>query len=119
MPWALGNPEDRLEALREEFCAVKGQDRHFDRSWRQLQQRLHKVDEAAGREITGQLFLQGCGAQMLREATPTVAQDWRRMVVDRRGPIQLSAQLQEKSLLRATGGVGERLRRKRESVRVR
>lgn len=103
---ALGKSSDMLALLSEEFAAVKGQDRHFDRSWRQLQQRLHKVDEAAGREITGQLFLLGCGAQMLRDATPPVAQAWCRMMLDRRGPVLLSAQLQDYLLLRATGGVG-------------
>jgi putative acyl-CoA dehydrogenase len=103
---ALGRSSDMLALLSEEFAAVKGQDRHFDRSWRQLQQRLHKVDEAAGREITGQLFLLGCGAQMLRDATPPVAQAWCRMMLDRRGPVLLSAQLQDYLLLRATGGVG-------------
>ncbi|HKS33264.1 MAG TPA: isovaleryl-CoA dehydrogenase [Enterobacteriaceae bacterium] len=103
---ALGKSSDMLALLSEGFAAVKGQDRHFDRSWRQLQQRLHKVDEAAGREITGQLFLLGCGAQMLRDATPPVAQAWCRMMLDRRGSILLSAQLQDYLLLRATGGVG-------------
>ena len=103
---ALGKSPDMMALLSEEFAAVKGQDRHFDRSWRQLQQRLHKVDEAAGREITGQLFLLGCGAQMLRDATPPVAQAWCRMMLDRRGSVVLSAQLQDYLLLRATGGVG-------------
>ena len=47
---------------------VKGQDRHFDRSWRQLQQKLRKPQEAQGREIARQLFYSGpevrcCGTQ--------------------------------------------------------
>lgn len=103
---ALGKSPDMVALLSEEFTAVKGQDRHFDRSWRQLQQHLHKADEAAGCEITGQLFLLGCGAQMLRDATPPVAQAWCRMMLDRRGSMLLSAQLQDYLMLRVTGGVG-------------
>ena len=64
------------ELLNEAFAEVKGQDRHYDRAVRQLQQRLRKPDEAQGREITQQLFLLGCGAQMLRYASPPLAQAW-------------------------------------------
>lgn len=103
---ALGKSSEMMALLGDEFNAVKGQDRHFERCWRQLQQRLHRADEAAGREITGQLFLLGCGAQMLRDATPPVAQAWCRMMLDSRGSVVLSAQLQDYLLLRATGGVG-------------
>lgn len=61
-----------LEVLQEDFAQVKGQDRHFDRSWRQLQQRLRKPQESQGREITQLIFLLGTGAQMLRHASPPV-----------------------------------------------
>jgi alkylation response protein AidB-like acyl-CoA dehydrogenase len=36
------------DLLADEFAQVKGQDRHFDRSWRQLQQKLRKPQEAQG-----------------------------------------------------------------------
>jgi putative acyl-CoA dehydrogenase len=95
-----------LELLSAECHEVKGQDRHFDRAWRQLQQRLRKPSEAQGREITQQLYLLGCGAQMLKTATPPVAQAWCRMMLDTRGGVLLDDRLQDDLLLRATGGVG-------------
>ncbi len=48
-----------LDLLADDFAQVKGQDRHFDRSWRQLQQKLRKPQEAQGREIAQQLFYSG------------------------------------------------------------
>ncbi len=93
-----------MALLSEEFGAVKGQDRHFDRAWRQLQQLLRKPDEVQGRTITQQLFLLGVGAQMLRHASPPMAQAWCRMMLDTRGTSPLGAQVQDDLLLRATGG---------------
>ncbi|EHR4173034.1 isovaleryl-CoA dehydrogenase [Salmonella enterica] len=93
------------DVLSEVFAEVKGQDRHYDRAVRQLQQRLRKPDEAMGREITQQLFLLGCGAEMLRHASPPLAQAWCQMMLDTRGEIPLSAQVQNDLLLRATGGL--------------
>ncbi|STP22627.1 isovaleryl CoA dehydrogenase [Escherichia coli] len=52
------------DLLSEAFVEVKGQDRYFDRAVRRLQQQLRKPAEELGREITHQLFLLGCGAQM-------------------------------------------------------
>ena len=95
-----------LELLTEDFAQVKGQDRHFDRSWRQLQQKLRKPQEAQGREITQQLFLMGAGSQMLRHASPPMAQAWCRMMLDARGGSLMSEQVQNDLLLRATGRVG-------------
>ncbi|EBU8260876.1 isovaleryl-CoA dehydrogenase [Salmonella enterica subsp. enterica serovar Stuttgart] len=92
------------DVLSEAFAEVKGQDRHYDRAVRQLQQRLRKPDEAMGREITQQLFLLGCGAEMLRHASPPLAQAWCQMMLDTRGEMPLSAQVQNDLLLRATGG---------------
>ncbi|EDW1406759.1 isovaleryl-CoA dehydrogenase [Salmonella enterica subsp. enterica] len=91
------------DVLSEAFAEVKGQDRHYDRAVRQLQQRLRKPDEAMGREITQQLFLLGCGAEMLRHASPPLAQAWCQMMLDTRGEMPLSAQVQNDLLLRATG----------------
>ncbi|EDY9312797.1 isovaleryl-CoA dehydrogenase [Salmonella enterica] len=91
------------DVLSEVFAEVKGQDRHYDRAVRQLQQRLRKPDEAMGREITQQLFLLGCGAEMLRHASPPLAQAWCQMMLDTRGEMPLSVQVQNDLLLRATG----------------
>ncbi|EDZ5858902.1 isovaleryl-CoA dehydrogenase [Salmonella enterica] len=93
------------DVLSEVFTEVKGQDRHYDRAVRQLQQRLRKPDEAMGREITQQLFLLGCGAEMLRHASPPLAQAWCQMMLDTRGEMPLPAQVQNDVLLRATGGL--------------
>ncbi|EAR7126298.1 isovaleryl-CoA dehydrogenase [Salmonella enterica subsp. enterica serovar Newport] len=93
------------DVLSEAFAEVKGQDRHYDRAVRQLQQRLRKPDEAMGREITQQLFLLGCGAEMLRHASPLLAQAWCQMMLDTRGEMPLPAQVQNDLLLRATGGL--------------
>lgn len=93
------------DVLSEVFTEVKGQDRHYDRAVRQLQQRLRKPDEAMGREITQQLFLLGCGTEMLRHASPPLAQAWCQMMLDTRGGMPLSAQVQNDLLLRATGGL--------------
>ncbi|EDI7739452.1 isovaleryl-CoA dehydrogenase [Salmonella enterica] len=93
------------DVLNEAFAEVKGQDRHYDRAVRQLQQRLRKPDEAMGREITQQLFLLGCGAEMLRHASPPLAQAWCQMMLDTRGEMPLPAQVQNDLLLRATGGL--------------
>ncbi|QIK89510.1 isovaleryl-CoA dehydrogenase [Salmonella enterica subsp. enterica serovar Adjame] len=93
------------DVLSEAFAEVKGQDRHYDRAVRQLQQRLRKPDEAMGREITQQLFLLGCGAEMLRYASPPLAQAWCQMMLDTRGEMPLPAQVQNDLLLRATGGL--------------
>ncbi|EJU7792659.1 isovaleryl-CoA dehydrogenase [Salmonella enterica] len=93
------------DVLSEAFAEVKGQDRHYDRAVRQLQQRLRKPDEAMGREITQQLFLLGCGAEMLRHASPPLAQAWCQMMLDTRGEMPLPAQVQNDLLLKATGGL--------------
>ncbi|MHC3736800.1 isovaleryl-CoA dehydrogenase [Salmonella enterica] len=93
------------DVLSEAFAEVKGQDRHYDRAVRQLQQCLRKPDEAMGREITQQLFLLGCGAEMLRHASPPLAQAWCQMMLDTRGEMPLPAQVQNDLLLRATGGL--------------
>ncbi|HHA0000430.1 TPA: isovaleryl-CoA dehydrogenase [Salmonella enterica subsp. enterica serovar Infantis] len=93
------------DVLSEAFAEVKGQDRHYDRAVRQRQQRLRKPDEAMGREITQQLFLLGCGAEMLRHASPPLAQAWCQMMLDTRGEMPLPTQVQNDLLLRATGGL--------------
>ena len=93
------------DLLSEAFVEVKGQDRYFDRAVRRLQQQLRKPAEELGREITHQLFLLGCGAQMLKYASPPMAQAWCQVMLDTRGGVRLSEQIQNDLLLRATGGV--------------
>lgn len=93
-----------LTLLSEEFAAVKGRDRHFERAWRQLQPRLRKPDEAQGRDVARQLWLLGVGAQMLRHASPPIAQVWCQMMLDTRGTSRLDEQVKNDLLLRATGG---------------
>ena len=95
---------DAMSLLVAECNEVKGQDRHFDRHWRQLQQRLRKPSESQGREITHQLYLLGVGAQMLRHASPPMAQAWCRMMLDPRGGALLSEAVMNDLLCRATGG---------------
>lgn len=93
------------EMLSEAFSEVRGQDRHFDRAVRQLLPRLRKPSEELGREITQQIFLLGCGMEMLRHASPPVAQAWCQMMLDTRGGMRLSERVQDALLLRATGGL--------------
>lgn len=95
-----------MEMLCAEFDEVKGQDRHFDRAWRQLQQRLRKPHEAQAREITRQLAHLACGAQLLRHLSPPLAEAWCRMMLDPRGDTLINTQVLDDLLLRATGGVG-------------
>lgn len=93
------------EMLSEAFSDVRGQDRHFDRAARQLLPRLRKPSEEWGRDITQQTFLLGCGMEMLRHASPPVAQAWCQMMLDTRGGLLLSERVQDALLLRATGGL--------------
>ncbi len=92
------------ELLNAEYQSVKGQDRHFDRAWRQLLQRLRRPSEAQGREIARQLWLIGSGMQVLRYSSPPVARAWCRMMLDPRGDVLLDARVQDEVLQRATGG---------------
>ncbi|NIF33428.1 isovaleryl-CoA dehydrogenase [Enterobacter sp. Cy-643] len=94
-----------IEMLSHEFDEVKGQSRHFDRSWRQLQQRLRKPQEERGREIIQQLANLACGAQLLKSLSPPMAEAWCRMMLDERGESLLPEQVINDVLLRATGGV--------------
>ncbi|EGT4253961.1 isovaleryl-CoA dehydrogenase [Citrobacter amalonaticus] len=93
------------EMLSEAFSDVRGQDRHFDRAVRQLLPRLRKPSEALGRDITQQIFLLGCGTEMLQHASPPFAQAWCQMMLDPRGGMLLSERVQDALLLRATGGL--------------
>lgn len=73
-----------IEMLQQEFYSVRGQNRLFDRAWRQLQQRLKNPKEEQGRAITQQLFDLCCTSQLLRFAAPPLADAWCRMTLDHR-----------------------------------
>lgn len=73
-----------IEMLQQEFYSVRGQNRLFDRAWRQLQQRLKNPKEEQGRAITQQLFDLCCASQLLRFAAPPLADAWCRMTLDHR-----------------------------------
>lgn len=92
-----------LEMLHAEFDEVKGQNRHFDRSWRQLQQRIRKPQEEWGRNITRQLANLAAGSQLLPHLSPPLAEAWCRMVLDERGESVLPEQVVADVLMRATG----------------
>ncbi len=82
---------------------MKGQNRHFDRTWRQLQQLLRRPAEEQGREIARRVYMLGVGAQMLRYASPPLAEAWCRMMLDTRGGMRLDEPTLEDLLLRAMG----------------
>lgn len=73
-----------IEMLQQEFYSVRGQNRLFDRAWRQLQQRLKNPKEEQGRAITQQLFDLCCASQLLRFAAPPLADAWCRMTLEHR-----------------------------------
>ena len=92
-----------MELLAAECAEVKGQNRHLDRAWRQLQQLLKRPAEEQGREIARLVYRLGAGAQMLRHASPPLAEAWCRMMLDTRGGIRLDAPTLDDLLLRAMG----------------
>ncbi|MTH47064.1 isovaleryl-CoA dehydrogenase [Intestinirhabdus alba] len=101
----LGRQPGARALLCETFAQVKGQNRRFDRAVSQLQRWLRKPEEAQGREITGLLYRLACGEQMLRYASPPVAQAWCQMMPGERGDAPLDGQVQSALLQRAAGEV--------------
>ncbi|NUU68103.1 isovaleryl-CoA dehydrogenase [Enterobacteriaceae bacterium BIT-l23] len=102
---ALATQSGMIEMLKVEFDEVKGQSRHFDRAWRQLQRRLTNPREEYGRTITRQLALLASGAQLLRHLSPPLAEAWCRIRLDPRGDTLLPERQLGNLLLRASGGV--------------
>ncbi|EMH4163963.1 isovaleryl-CoA dehydrogenase [Pluralibacter gergoviae] len=99
----LAKYPEAMTVLHDEYQQVKGLNRHFDRAWRQMQQRLRKPSEAQGREITHGLWLLATGMQVLRCSSPPLAQAWCRMMLDPHGEAPLDRRLQDELLLRAAG----------------
>ncbi|QGH60935.1 isovaleryl-CoA dehydrogenase [Serratia proteamaculans] len=92
------------EALEFEFGEVRGQNRHFDRQWRQLLQLMRKPQEEQGRAVTGALFNLFAAAQLLRYSSPPLAEAWCQMMLDTRGERTLPDRLCETLFARAMGG---------------
>lgn len=92
-----------VEMLHQELHEVRGQNRLFDRSWRQLAPQLARPVEARGRAITQQLFMLCSGAELLRYGSPPLAEAWCRMAFDHRGDHLLPEGLCTDLLNRATG----------------
>ena len=88
------------------FCAGERSGQTLRSQLAAVAAKLRKPQEAQGREIAHQLFLLGAGSQMLRHASPPVAQAWCRMMLDTRGGTLMTEQVQSDLLLRATGRVG-------------
>ncbi|CAI0988102.1 TPA: isovaleryl-CoA dehydrogenase [Serratia fonticola] len=93
-----------LELLQQELLPVRGQNRLFDRAWRQWQQRMRQPREEMGRLLTQQLFDLCCAAQLLQHASPQIGEAWCHLTLDYRGDRVLPAEVCDTLLQRAMGG---------------
>ncbi|MBC3219582.1 isovaleryl-CoA dehydrogenase [Serratia fonticola] len=93
-----------LELLQQELLPVRGQNRLFDRAWRQWQQRMRQPREEMGRLLTQQLFDLCCAAQLLQHASPPIGEAWCHLTLDYRGDRMLPAEVCDTLLQRAMGG---------------
>jgi len=91
------------ELIQQVLHQARGQNRWFDRTSRQLLQRLRTPDEAQARTLTSQLFNLFTAAQMLEFSPPPIADAWCRMVLDDRGESLLPERLCQQLLNRAIG----------------
>lgn len=92
-----------LELLQQELLPVRGQNRLFDRAWRQWQQRMRQPREEMGRLLTQQLFDLCCAAQLLQHASPPIGEAWCHLTLDYRGDRMLPAEVCDTLLQRAMG----------------
>ncbi|MDQ9127005.1 isovaleryl-CoA dehydrogenase [Serratia fonticola] len=92
-----------LELLQQELLPVRGQNRLFDRAWRQWQQRMRQPREEMGRLLTQQLFDLCCAAQLLQHASPPIGEAWCHLTLDYRGDRVLPAEVCDTLLQRAMG----------------
>lgn len=97
----LGRHADVLTMLDDEFDAVKGINRHFDRRWRQLRLQLPHAREGVAREVTQALLQLASAAILLKVAEPPLADSWCGQHLDMRGRRGLSDDLCSRLLLRA------------------
>ncbi|CAI1200397.1 isovaleryl-CoA dehydrogenase [Serratia sp. JSRIV002] len=93
-----------LELLQQELLPVRGQNRLFDRAWRQWQQRMRQPREEMGRLLTQQLFDLCCAAQLLQHASPPIGEAWCHLTLDYRGDRVLPVEVCDTLLQRAMGG---------------
>ncbi|WP_419236245.1 isovaleryl-CoA dehydrogenase [Serratia fonticola] len=93
-----------LELLQQELLPVRGQNRLFDRAWRQWQQRMRQPREEMGRLLTQQLFDLCCAAQLLQHASPPIGEAWCHLTLDYRGDRVLPVEVCDTLLHRAMGG---------------
>ena len=100
----LGRHADVITLLNDEFEAVKGSNRHFDRRWRQLRLQLTHVREGMAREVTQELLQLASAAILLKVAEPPLADGWCDQHLDMRGRRSLSEDLCTRLLLRASAG---------------
>ncbi len=98
----MGRHADVLTMLDDEFDAVKGINRHFDRRWRQLRLQLPHVREGVAREVTQTLLQLASAAILLKVAEPPLADSWCGQHLDMRGRRGLSDDLCSRLLLRAS-----------------
>ncbi|ERK13918.1 Alkylation response protein AidB, acyl-CoA dehydrogenase family [Serratia fonticola AU-P3(3)] len=92
-----------LELLQQELLPVRGQNRLFDRAWRQWQQRMRQPREEMGRLLTQQLFDLCCAAQLLQHASPPIGEAWCHLTLDYRGEMVLPESVCDTLLNRAIG----------------
>lgn len=92
-----------LVFLEQLFTPVRGQNRLFDRAWRQWQQHMRKPREEMGRLLTQQLFDLSSAAQLLQYTSPAIADAWCYLFLDNRGDHVLSESVCNVLLSRAMG----------------
>lgn len=94
---------DVAEMLTQEVQKVKGQNRHFDRLWRQLQPHLRTVGPESGRDIATALVKIVSAVQILQYAPESIAGAWCRAELDNRGNARIPEKTCMALLLRAAG----------------
>lgn len=92
-----------LELLQQELLPVRGQNRLFDRAWRQWQQRMRQPREEMARLLTQQLFDLCCAAQLLQHGSPSLGDAWCHLTLDYRGEVMLPESVCDTLLDRAIG----------------
>lgn len=93
-----------LEWLQQEFHELRGQNSLFEHAWRQWLQQARQPQEAQGRVLTQRLFQLCCAAQMLRHASPPLADAWCTSAFGDVYQQQLPEELCSTVLARAIGG---------------
>lgn len=98
----LGRHAEVLSMLQDEFDAVKGSNRHFDRCWRQLRLQLGNLREEQARQVSDMLIRLASAAVLLKAAEPPLADSWCARYLSSRPAQALSDDLNARLLQRAT-----------------